>query len=249
MKRTGFLLGCVVCALAFFAAGCGSDSDSGGSGADYNVSGSAETMKIGTGETIRNKVVNLGGSADVYYEYLTFTSESCGTYAVYKDSDEVKTKIEKITLDGNEIVLPSKFEYDSTSGGFRPAGAEANTAYMLNAKKDGKDVCVVASEILETGGENKESLFNEWKSVSDGKYIFQDGGYVLTDKGGFHYTNSAGWILVSGSVPFYWAKTNGKSSLYYMAHTTEREVVEAEGKAALAANGKFLVSERFFLVR
>lgn len=114
-------------------------------------------------------------------------------------------------------------------------------------KKDGKDVFVVASEILETSGENKNSLFNEWTSA-DGKYAFQDGGYVATDKGTFRYTNSSGWILVS-EVPFYWAKNNGKSSLYYMAYTTEREEVDAEGRMALAMNGSLFVSERFFLIR
>ena len=250
MKRMGFLLGCAFCALAFFASGCSSDSDSGGSGIDYNVSGTAEPTKIESGKVVRNKVVNLGGSnADVYYEYLTFTSENGGKYAVYKDSEGEKTKIEKLTLDGKEITLPSEFEYDSTNGGFKPVGADSNTAYMLDAKKDGKDVCVVASELLETSGENKDSLFNEWNSDVDGKYVFQDGGYVITDNGGFRYTNSAGWILVSGSVPFYWTKNNGKSSLYYMAYTTEREVVEAEGRAVSVEDGKFLVSERFFLVR
>ena len=248
MKRMRFLLGCVVCALAFFAAGC-SDSDSGGSAVDYNASGTSEPTKIEKDKVVRNKVVNLGGSTDVYYEYLTFTSENGGSYAVYKDSDGEKIKIEKITVDGKDVTLPSEFEYDSTNGGFKPVGAEANTAYMFTAKKDGKDVYVVASELLETGGENKDSLFNEWNSAADGKYEFQDGGYVVTDKGGFRYTNSAGWILVSDSVPFYWAKNNGKFSLYYMAYQTEREDVEAEGRAVSALNENSFVSERFLLVR
>lgn len=246
MKRMRFLLCCVVSALAFFAAGCGSDSDSGGSGVDYNASGATEPAKIEKGKIVRNKVVNIGGSADVYYEYLTFTSENGGDYAVYKETDGEKVKIEKITLEGKEIILPGAFEYDSANGGFKPSGADKNSAYMLNAKKDGKDVFVVASEILETSGENKNSLFNEWTSA-DGKYAFQDGGYVATDKGTFRYTNSAGWILVS-EVPFYWAKNNGKSSLYYMAYTTEREEVDAEGRMALAMNGSLFVSERFFLI-
>lgn len=249
MKRMGFLLGCLVCALAFFAAGCSSDSDSGGAGVDYNASGIAEPAKMENGKVVRNKVVNLGNATDVYYEYLIFTSENGGNYAVYKDSDGVKTKIETIMVDGKEIPLPSEFEYDSTNGGFKPVGAEANTAYMFTAKKDGKDVYVVASELLETGGENKDSLFNEWNSAADGKYEFQDGGYVVTDKGGFRYTNSAGWILVSDSVPFYWAKNNGKFSLYYMAYQTEREDVEAEGRAVSALNENSFVSERFLLVR
>ena len=249
MKRMGFLLGCVVCALAFFAAGCGSDSDSGGAGVDYNASGIAEPAKMENGKVVRNKVVNLGDATDVYYEYLIFTSENGGNYAVYKDSDGVKTKIETIMVDGKEIPLPSGFEYDSTNGGFKPAGAEANTAYMFSAKKDGKDVSVVASEILETSEENKDSLFNEWESDADGKYEFQDGGYVLTDKGGFRYTNSEGWILVSDSVPFYWTKSNGKSTLYYMAYITEREDVEAEGRAVSAESERFFVSGRFILVR
>ncbi len=248
MKRMRFLLGCVVCALAVFVAGC-SDSDSGGSAVDYNASGTSEPTKIEKDKVVRNKVVNLGGSTDVYYEYLTFTSENGGSYAVYKDSDGEKIKIEKITVDGKDVTLPSEFEYDSTNGGFKPVGAEANTAYMFTAKKDGKDVYVVASELLETGGENKDSLFNEWNSAADGKYEFQDGGYVVTDKGGFRYTNSAGWILVSDSVPFYWAKNNGKFSLYYMAYQTEREDVEAEGRAVSAESERFFVSGRFILVR
>lgn len=245
MKRMRFLLGCVACVLAFLAAGC-SDSDSGGgSGVNYDVPGGAETMEIQGGVTIRNKVVNLGSSSDVYYEYLTFTSGNAGTYAVYKDSDGNKEKVETIFIDGTEIALPEKFEYESPTGKITAGG---NTAYMFNARKGGKDVFVTASEILSTASENKSTLFNEWESTADGKYTFGNDGYVITDKGGFRYTNTDGWILITDSVPLYWAKKAGDFALYYMAYETERENVEAEGKS-LSSNEKYLVSDRFIVIR
>ena len=40
-----------------------------------------------SGKVLKNKVVSTG--SDVYYEYLTFESETGGTYALYKDGHKL----------------------------------------------------------------------------------------------------------------------------------------------------------------
>ena len=246
MKRMRFALGCALAALALFAAaGCSSDGGS-GSGVNYNAAGSASPFSAEEGTVVRNKVVSVGDSEDVFYEYLTFSDASSGAYAVYRDSDGEKEKVTKISIGGVETVLPSSFTYDAATG---KVSAGGNTAYMLNAKKSGKDVFVTASEVLETDGDDKATLLNRWKSASDGKYEFHDGGTVVTDNGTFEFTNDSGWIMVSGNVPFYWAKLSDGFSLYYMIFETERENAEAEGRSAALDGEVCLVSERFLLIR
>ena len=61
-----------------------------------------------SGKVLKNKVFSTG--SDVYYEYLTFTSETGGDYSVYEEKDGTKSKINKIP--GTETPLPSSFEYD-----------------------------------------------------------------------------------------------------------------------------------------
>ena len=248
MKRMRPALGCALAALALFAAGtfAGCSSDGGSSGANYNASGSASPFSAAAGTVVRNKVVSVGGSNDVFYEYLTFSDADGGSYAVYRDSEGKKEKVTEISIGGVEKTLPSSFEYDGATG---KVSAGGSTAYMLNAKKNGKDVFATASEVLETAGENKATLMNRWSSASDGEYEFHDDGTVSTDNGPFGFTNDGGWITAGGNVPFLWAKAGEGFSLYYMVFETERENVEAEGRAAARGGEILLVSDRVLGLR
>lgn len=248
MKRMRTALGLAVAALALFAAGtfAGCSSDGGSSGANYNASGSASPFSAVAGTVVRNKVVSLNGSNDVFYEYLTFSKADGGSYAVYRDSDGKKEKVTEISIGGVKKTLPSNFVYDGATG---KVSAGESTAYMLNARKNGKDVFATASEVLETDGENKATLMNKWSSASDGEYEFHDDGTVSTDKGPFGFTNDGGWITAGGNVPFLWAKSGEGFSLYYMVFETERENVEAGGRAAVQSNEILLISDRFLVVR
>ena len=64
--------------------GCNSDSGSSSAGVNYDVPGAVVLPNITANQIIRNKVVNLNGSSSVYYEYLTFESETGGEYSVYE---------------------------------------------------------------------------------------------------------------------------------------------------------------------
>ena len=197
-----------------------------------------------SGKVLKNKVVSTGSDtgSDVYYEYLTFTSETGGDYSVYEEKDGTKTKIDKIP--GTETQVPSSFEYDKTTGKFT---AGENSSYMFNAKKDGKDICALASEILVTEAENKNTLLNKWKSEKDGYFTFDNSGYVFVNNNAFCYSNNNGWILITDSVPLYWAKQGDKFSLYYYVFQTERESVEEAGRM-LGGNAIFFESNKFLLI-
>ena len=246
MKKRKFkvLLSLFLGAAVMFA-GCssgGDDDDGGKSSVNYDVSGTAALPEIAENQVIRNKVVNLNGSASVYYEYLTFTSETGGDYSVYEEKDGTKSKINKIP--GTETPLPSSFEYDKTTGKFT---AGENSSYMFNAKKDGKDICALASEILVTEAENKNTLLNKWKSEKDGYFTFDNSGYVFVNNNAFCYSNNNGWILITDSVPLYWAKQGDNFSLYYYVFQTERECVEEAGRM-LGGNAIFFESNKFLLI-
>lgn len=226
--------------------GCKSTGDD-DSAVNYDVPGTVTLPEISGTSVIRNKVVNLNGSDDVYYEYLTFTSETGGIYSVYKSTDGTKTKID--TVPGTESPLPSEFGYDKLTGKFT---AGTVSAYMLNARKNGTNVCVVASEILTTEADDKKTLLNTWKSKANesisfdnlGKAVFQsDGGNV----GEFDYTNDGGWVLIDGSLLLYWVNQGGLYNLYYKVYETERESVESEGRSVNSASIIELTSSKFLL--
>ena len=184
----------------------------------------------------------MNGLSSVYYEYLIFESETGGKYSVYEEKDGQKNVIN--TIPGTETVLPSTFSYDSATGKFT---AGANSSYMFNAKKDGKDICAVASEILSTEAENKKTLLNKWKSEKDGYFTFDNSGYVFVNDNAFSYSNNNGWILITDSVPLYWAKQGDKFSLYYYVFQTERESVDEAGRM-LDENVIFFESNKFLLI-
>ena len=86
MKKIKSLLSILLCSTIMFF-GCNSDSGSSSSGVNYDVPGAVVLPNITANQIIRNKVVNLNGSSSVYYEYLTFESETGGEYSVYEEKN------------------------------------------------------------------------------------------------------------------------------------------------------------------
>ena len=181
-----------------------------------------------SGKVLKNKVVSTG--SDVYYEYLTFTSETGGTYALYKDGAQVTSYTNK---NGGTVTVPSSFTYDAATGKFSAGDV---SSYMFNAKKDRKEVSVIASEEM-TCSQEKPALLAEWKSSSlTFKFTSDDNGdnATVTQNDGSYpeftvpYTNDGGWITVS-NFPLFFSSSN---RMFYLAYVTERTEVEAVGRNA-----------------
>lgn len=181
-----------------------------------------------SGKVLKNKVVSTG--SDVYYEYLTFTSETGGTYALYKDEKKVDSYTNK---NGENVDVPSSFTYDAVTGKFSAGDV---SSYMFNAKKDRKEVSVIASEEM-TCSQEKPALLAEWKSSSlTFKFTSDDNGdnATVTQNDGSYpeftvpYTNDGGWITVS-NFPLFFSSSN---RMFYLVYETERSEVEAEGRNA-----------------
>ena len=177
---------------------------------------------------MKNKVISSG--SDVYYEYLTFESETSGTYALYKDGAQVTSYTNK---NGESVSVPSSFTYDAVTGKFSAGDV---SSYMFNAKKDGKEVSVIAAEEM-TCSQEKPALLAEWKSSSlTFKFTSDDNGdnATVTQKDGSYpeftvpYTNDGGWITVS-NFPLFFSSSN---RMFYLAYVTERTEVEAVGRNA-----------------
>ncbi len=181
-----------------------------------------------SGKILKNKVVSSG--SDVYYEYLTFESETGGKYALYKDGAQVPSYTNK---NGETVTVPSSFTYDSATGKFSAGDV---SSYMFNAKKNGKEVSVIAAEEMSCSSE-KPVLLGEWKSSSlTFKFTSDDNGdnATVTQNDGSYpeftvpYTNDGGWIMVS-NIPLFFSSSN---RMFYLAYETERTEVEAVGRNA-----------------
>ena len=181
-----------------------------------------------SGKVLKNKVFSTG--SDVYYEYLTFESETGGTYALYKDGAQVTSYTNK---NGGTVTVPSSFSYDAATGKFSAGDV---SSYMFNAKKDRKEVSVIAAEEM-TCSQEKPALLAEWKSSSiTFKFTSDDNGdnATVTQNDGSYpeftvpYTNDGGWITVS-NFPLFFSSSN---RMFYLAYVTERTEVEAVGRNA-----------------
>ena len=181
-----------------------------------------------SGKILKNNVISSG--SDVYYEYLTFESETGGTYALYKDGAQVTSYTNK---NGESVSVPSSFTYDAATGKF---SAENVSSYMFNAKKNGKEVSVIASEEM-TCSQEKPTLLAEWKS-SEFSFVFVsddsgDNATVKNNDGSYPeftvpYTNDGGWITVS-NFPLFFSSSN---RMFFLVYETERSEVEAVGRNA-----------------
>ncbi len=220
MKRTNFLLGCVVCALAFFVAGCSSDSDSGGAGPENAVS----VPKFQAGKIIKNKVVSLSGGDSGYFEYLEFESETVGKYHLYKDGAEV-------------LESAKDFTYDPATGEFSAGtGENAVHSYMFEAKKGGEKVSVIAKDEMKCDAENPV-LCAGWSAGSFAFSFDEDmnvsvkntaDGAVLEFSA--KYRNEDGWVTIEtepSSIPLFYSSSD---RFFFLAYATERSEVDELGR-------------------
>ena len=195
-----------------------------------------------SGKVLKNKVFSTG--SDVYYEYLTFTSETGGDYALYKDGAQITSYTNK---NGESVSVPSSFSYDAATGKFSTGDV---SSYMFNAKKNGKEVSVIACEEM-TCSQEKPVLLAEWKS-SELSFVFVsddsgDNATVTQNDGSYPeftvpYTNDGGWITVS-KFPLFFSSSN---RMFFLVYETERSEVEAEGRNASCDELNF-VSRAFIL--
>lgn len=213
-----------------------------GNGKVVELENTVNIPAYSSGKVLKNKVVSTGN--DVYYEYLTFTSETGGNYALYKDGAQVTSYTNK---NGESVSVPSSFTYDAATGKF---SAENVSSYMFNAKKNGKEVSVIASEEM-TCSQEKPALLAEWKSSSlTFKFTSDDNGdnATVTQNDGSYpeftvpYTNDGGWITVS-NFPLFFSSSN---RMFFLVYETERSEVEAVGRNASCDELNF-VSRAFIL--
>ena len=235
MKRMRFLLGCVVCALAVFVAGC-SDSDSGGAEPENAVS----VPKYQAGKIIKNKVVSVGGGDSGYFEYLEFESETAGKYHLYKDGAEVSESAKDFT-------------YNPATGKFSAgAGENAVHSYMFETKKDGEKVSVIAKDEMECDAE-KPVLCAGW-TVGSFAFSFDedmkvsvkntaDGADLEFSAG---YSNEDGWVTIEtepDSIPLFYSSSN---RFFFLAYATERSEVSELGRNV--ASGETVFESPVFIL-
>lgn len=229
MKRTRFLLGCVVCALAFFAAGCNSDSDSGGAEPENAVS----VPKYQAGKIIKNKVVSVGGGDSGYFEYLEFESETVGKYHLYKDGAEVSESAKD-------------FVYDPATGKFSAGAGENDVhSYMFETKKDGEKVSVIAKDEMKCDAK-KPVLCAGW---TVGSFAFSfDGDMKVSVKNtadganlefSAGYSNEDGWVTIEtepDSIPLFYSSSG---RFFFLAYATERSEVSELGRNVASGEAVF----------
>ncbi len=235
MKRMRFLLGCVVCALAVFVAGC-SDSDSGGSEPENAIS----VPKYQAGKIIKNKVVSLSGGDSGYFEYLEFESETAGKYHLYKDGAEVSESAKDFT-------------YDPATGKFSAgAGENAVHSYMFETKKDGEKVSVIAKDEMKCDAE-KPVLYAEWTT---GSFAFSFGEDMTVSvkntadgtnlEFSAKYKNEDGWVTIEtepDSIPLFYSSSN---RFFFLAYATERSEVSELGRNV--ASGETVFESPVFIL-
>ena len=207
-------------ALSICLFSCKNEDSSSDSSVSYDATGSSEIQPVSENTTIKNKVVNLNGSTEVYYEYLTFTFATGGTYVVKNSSDADVTESKTGSASAT-------FAYDAATGKITvTAGTNTAYAYMVTVTKNGEKITAIAKEILSTDGTDKTSLFNTWKTSNGTEFTFKNDGCVSTKikdvSGTYNYTNKGGWILISDSVPFFWTKLSDQNILFYQIYQTER---------------------------
>lgn len=218
MKRMRFLLGCVVCALAVFAAGCSSGSDSGGSEPENAIS----MPKYQTNAIIRNKVVSVNGEDSGYYEYLEFETATSGKYYLYKDN----------ALQGEA----KDFSYDPATGKFSAGTGETEVhSYMFEAKKNGENVSVIAKDEMICDAEIPE-LCAVWNVDSLSFSFDEDKVSVKNTETGLEfsvkYSNEDGWVTIETEVddiPLFYSSSN---RFFFLAYDTERSPVSEVGRNA-----------------
>lgn len=244
MGKLFALTGILALGLSFFScAGDSSSSSAGGSVEVLDVCANGSLPSVSDSTIIKNKVVFINGSDDVYYEYLKFTSSTSGEYSIYKQEDD--DLVLQISFEGT--VIPATFTYDEDTG-LVSTGAGGN--YIFKAGSD----FGVASEILSVAsGTDTDKLFQEWVTVNSDTFNFSEiGTLTIIENGdnalyGSDFSNKSGWIT-AGELSFCWVKIAGEKKLYFNAYKTERSEVSEVGRA-LNSDEINLVSSKFLFLK
>lgn len=220
MKRKVRMLLALAMGAAVLFCGCAADD-----GDDTPPANSVDIPKYSGGKILKNKVVSLNEGGDTWYEYLTFTGENGGDYALYKNGVQVNSYTNR---KGETVTVPSSFSYDSATGKFSAGDV---SSYMFEARKDGSTVSVIAAEEMTCTAE-KPSLYAEWRASNITFTFSAEGGAEITPSGGtartVPYTNDSGWITAGGIPLFY----SSQDRMFYLAYTAERTEVDAVGRSA-----------------
>lgn len=219
-QRKKWMLLALVMGAAVVLGGCAADD-----GDDTPPANSVDIPKYSGGKILKNKVVSFNEGGDTWYEYLSFTDENGGEYALYKNGKKVDSYTNR---NGETVTVPSSFSYDSATGKFSAGGV---SSYMFEARKDGSTVSVIAAEEMNCTAE-KPSLYAEWRASNITFTFSAEGGAKITPSGGtartVPYTNDSGWITAGGIPLFY----SSQDRMFYLAYTTERTEVDAVGRSA-----------------
>lgn len=243
MGKLFALTGILALGLSLFScAGDSGSSSAGGSVEVLDACANGSLPSVSDSTIIKNKVVFINGSDDVYYEYLKFTSSTSGEYSIYKQEDDdlvLQTSFE-------ETVIPSTFTYDEDTG-LVSTGAGGN--YIFKAGSD----FGVASEILSVAsGTDTDKLFQEWVTGNSDTFNFSEiGTLTIIENGdnalyGSDFSNKSGWIT-AGELSFCWVKIAGEKKLYFNAYKTERSEVSEVGRALNSDEINFVSSKFLFL--
>lgn len=234
------LTGILALGLSLFSCGGDSGSSSGFSyESKYDECASGSLPEITDSTVIKNKIVFLNGSEDVYYEYLKFTSETGGEYSIYKLEGE--DLVQQNTFEGNSV--PSSFVYDKDTG-------KVTVAFDAYIFKAGSYFGVAEGVCTPLSGDLSLGLFQEWNAGSFNVYFDEIGtcAFIPTGSiGGISFTNNKGWISAN-EVGFCWVKINNVNTLYYLAYQTERSTVDEPGRAC-STNEINLVSSKFLFLK
>lgn len=233
-----------------------SDDDSSSSVRVYSFSDRAAVATTGgmTGTVIKNKAAFYTDGLQ-YYEYLTFTSEEAGSYAIYKDTNGVLTKVESIDATGSDgeersFLVPSDFVYEPNTGKvalgttntflFKTDSAYFVASYQLFPKSEGE------ADEGDTALDGDKGLFDTWVT-SDKKNTFtiQEDGYIRIQLGGSGtrttkpFYNDGGFIASldesAGGTAFLYLNLYGENKLFWMAYIAQ--ITSAEGRAVKKVEG------------
>lgn len=277
-KRFLFFLLLAAMALSVCFVSCDDDDDDDDGGGDSGGSPtitdttpatpSEDPAKDATSDTpliIKNEVqIYEEGNADKYFEYLTFTSGTGGTYALYKQTGgtgALTAVTGSLDIGKDSITIPTTFTFTSATCTLSIGqDADAVTSYMFFV--DNK--YITAAEKLTPKDSAKTGLFDVWKT-EDETYQISDKG-VLTiiesggdDKGGdietaTGYTKDKAGVLSSPNTPFKLAyeKVGANNALYTFAQTAEKTTAAGARASALSnqmANVVTFKSNRFLLLK
>ncbi len=238
MKKTGKLATLFIAlALSLSLTACSDDSSE-----ESSPVNKVSFPSYSAGSIIRNTVVSLN-TDDVYYEYLSFTSNTEGNYSLYKKNGSENTKISSyVDRNGDTQTVPAKFTYEASTGKFT---ANATSSYLFKVENKS----VIASEILTGEGKN---IFSEWVSASGIKILLKDDYTSSISKGDIQvdgtFDETDGWITINSgdSIPLFWSSD---SKMYYLAYEIESTKVEAEGRSITEGFGDYIIySPKLLLV-